>query len=81
MAADPVIAYAEWRMSWASVRASYGQWSNAPRTDAHIAYAAYTAALDREDAAARAYPRLSKRATGIVPGAVAVVGRQLSASV
>ena len=38
--ADPVIAYAEWRMSSAFVRTAYRQWSNGPRTDAHLAYAA-----------------------------------------
>ena len=69
VAADPVIAYAEWRMSSASVRAAYRQWLNAPRTDADLAYAAYTAALDREDSAARVYSLLSKPATGISPAA------------
>ena len=79
--ADPVIAYAEWRMSCASVWAAYRQWSNAPRTDAHVAYAAYTAALDREDAAARVYARLTKRAMGIDPAAWSWLERQLSGSV
>lgn len=69
VAADPVIAYAEWRMSCASVWAAYRQWSHAPGTDAHLAHAAYTAALDREDAAARVYSRLSKRATETNPAA------------
>ena len=80
MAADPVIAYAEWRMSSASVRAAYRQCTNAPKTDAHLAYAVYTAALDREDAAARVYSLLSKRATGISPAAW-WLGRQLPDSV
>ena len=69
VAADPVIAYAEWRMSCTWVWAAYRQWLNVPRTDADLAYAAYTAALDREDAAARVYSRVSKRATGIDPAA------------
>jgi hypothetical protein len=60
---DPVIAYAEWRMSCTSVWAAYWQWSNAPKPDASLAYAAYTAALDREDAAARVYSRVTKRRT------------------
>ena len=62
-AADPLIAYAEWRMSCTSVWAAYWQWSNAPKPDASLAYAAYTAALDREDAAARVYSRVTKRRT------------------
>jgi hypothetical protein len=64
LAADRVIAYADWRMSCASVWAAYRKWSNVRRTDSDVAHAAYTAALDREDAAARVYSRLSKRATG-----------------
>ena len=56
--ADPVIAYAEWRMSCTAVWAAYRYWANAPRDDADVAHAAYTAALDREDAAAHAYSRL-----------------------
>jgi hypothetical protein len=55
LAADPVVAYAEWRMSCTSVWEAYRQWSNAPNADEEFAHAAYLAALDREDAAARAY--------------------------
>jgi hypothetical protein len=79
-AADPVVAYAEWRMSCASVWDAYRQWSNAPKADAHLAFAAYTAALDREDAAAHVYSRLSKRASGIDAAAWRWLGRQLSDS-
>jgi hypothetical protein len=57
-AADPVIAYAEWRMSCTAVWTAYGQWSNASIADADLAHAAYIAALDREGAAARAYSEL-----------------------
>lgn len=60
-AADPVVAYAEWRMSCTSVWAAYRNWANAPEADADLAHAAYAAALDREDAAARVYSRLMKR--------------------
>ena len=42
-ATDPVIAYAEWRMSCTSVWAAYRQWSRAPSADAGLAHAAYTA--------------------------------------
>jgi hypothetical protein len=66
--ADPVIAYAEWRMSCTSVWAAYRHWSNAPKADADVAHAAYTAALDREDAAARAYSALTNRCRGRHPG-------------
>jgi hypothetical protein len=81
VAADPVIAYAEWRMSCAWVWTAYQQWSNAPRTDTHLAYAAYAAALDREDAAARVYSRLSKRAARIDPVVWRWLRRHLSEGV
>ena len=58
-ATDPVMAYAEWRMSCTAVWAAYRRWSNAPKGEAEVAHAAYTAALDREDAAARAYSQLA----------------------
>ena len=80
-AADPVIAYAEWRMSCTSVWAAYRQWSNAPEADAELAHAAYTAALDREDAAARVYSSLMKRDTGRDRAAWTWLRRQLQNSV
>jgi hypothetical protein len=53
-------------MSCTSVRAAYRQWSNAPKEDAALAHAAYNAALDREDAAARVYLRtIEQRPTEI----------------
>lgn len=57
--ADRVVAYGEWRMSCTSVWEAYRHWSNAPKADEELAHAAYTAALDREDAAATAYSRVS----------------------
>jgi hypothetical protein len=81
LAADPVIAYAEWRMSCALVWTAYRQWWNATRIDAHVAYGAYTAALDREEAAARVYSRLSKRAMAKDPAAWSWLRRELSDSV
>jgi hypothetical protein len=67
--ADPVIAYAEWRFSSTAVWAAYRHWSKAGKAEAALAYAAFMAALDREDAAARAYSRLMKLRTGRNPGA------------
>lgn len=81
VAADPVIAYAEWRMSCTSVWAAYQQWSKASKADADLAHAAYTAALDREDAAARVYSRLVKRGSGRDGAAWTWLGRRLPNSV
>jgi len=76
-AADPVIAYAEWRMSCTSVWEAYREWSKATRADANLAHAAYAAALDREDAAARVYSRLIKRGAERSRAAWTWLGRQL----
>ena len=77
MAADPVIAYAEWCMSCTSVWAAYRQWSNAPKAGTDVAHAAYTAALDREDVAARVYSRLIKGGARRDRAARTWLGRQL----
>lgn len=76
-AVDPVIAYAEWRMSCASVWNAYRQWSIAPKADANLAHAAYTAALDREDAAARTYAHLTKLGAASDRAAWTWLGRKL----
>jgi hypothetical protein len=62
--ADPMVAYAEWRFSCTAVWAAYEQWSSAGRAQEELAHSAYTAALDREDAAAHVYAQLvGRRAT------------------
>ena len=63
---DPAIAYAEWRTACMAVRAAYQDWTNAPKADGALAHAAYTAALDREDAAASAYARVVAPAKGVI---------------
>jgi hypothetical protein len=55
---DPVVAYTEWRTECRGVWTAYREWTNAHKADGALAYAAYAAALDREDAAASAYSRL-----------------------
>ena len=44
-------ALAEWREESAAVRAAYELWSHAASKDAGLAYAAYAAALEREERA------------------------------
>jgi hypothetical protein len=65
---DRALAYVEWRVACLAVWSAYGEWSDAPRRDSSLAYAAYGAALDREDAAAVAYARLVSSASGPVAG-------------
>jgi hypothetical protein len=55
---DAVLAYVDWREECIAVWNAYRRWASAPREEAALAHGAYAAALDREDAAAKAYVRL-----------------------
>lgn len=58
---DAVVAYVEWREESTEVWNAYGSWTSAPPEDARRAHAAYRAALDREEAAAKVYAGLIRR--------------------
>jgi hypothetical protein len=47
--------YCEWRSGCADVRAAYGRFLDASASDRAAAFAAYTAALDREQSACESY--------------------------
>jgi hypothetical protein len=47
--------YLDWREEAAAVADAYARWSGAPAGEEGRSFAAYTAALDREEAAARHY--------------------------
>ncbi|HWW90184.1 MAG TPA: hypothetical protein VNY35_05320 [Solirubrobacteraceae bacterium] len=47
--------YLDWLAESEAVNAAYGVWSRAPRTGAALPFAAYGAALDREERAATVY--------------------------
>jgi hypothetical protein len=49
------VAYASWRKECRAVRITYERWRNADRDVEQFAWAAYVAALDREERAAHAY--------------------------
>jgi hypothetical protein len=61
---DEVIeAYVAWRTECSFVCDAYRRWTRAPRVDATLAFAAYAAALDREEHASACYAgRLSRLA-------------------
>jgi hypothetical protein len=63
---DAVIAYVEWREECMEVWNAYGWWASAPPEDVRRAHAAYRAALDREEAAAKVYAGLMKRLGDLV---------------
>jgi hypothetical protein len=47
--------YCDWRTASWDVRAAYDRYLEAPGPDRAVAFAAYTAALDREESACEAY--------------------------
>ena len=47
--------YLAWRSECVVLEAAYRRWRQAPRSDAAFAYAAYMAALEREECAAGRY--------------------------
>jgi hypothetical protein len=73
-----LVAYIEWREESAGVWDAYRSWASAPADDAAGAYAAYEAALDREEAATNAYAELIERVDGL---ALAGVGYLLEPEV
>lgn len=61
-----VIAYADWRAACTAVRDAYGGWEHALASDAELAFRAYGAALDREQAAADVYAGLMSKVGHLV---------------
>ena len=49
--------YVEWREECAAVQDAYTNWASAPAGEVDLPYAAYGAALDREQSAAASYSR------------------------
>ena len=47
--------YVDWREESATLEEAYRRWSSAPAPDRALAFAAYTAALDREESASIVY--------------------------
>jgi hypothetical protein len=57
---DLMDAYLGWCEESAAVESAYRRWSIAPSADAADAFAAYVAALDREELASAEYARLDR---------------------
>jgi hypothetical protein len=53
--------YVEWREECAAVYDAYAYWTNAPMEETDLPFAAYSAALDREQSAATVYGRALER--------------------
>jgi hypothetical protein len=62
---DPLMeCYCDWREQCLEVRVAYEQFTAASPAERSVAFAAYEAALDREQAACEAYARL---VTSVMP--------------
>ena len=57
--------YVAWREESAAVETAYGRWLRADPVEGELAFAAYFAALDREERAADTYKRLISIANGV----------------
>lgn len=62
MSDERTVAYGDWRAQCASVRHAYERWSTASRGRTALAFAAYRAALDREEHASRCCAALAAAA-------------------
>jgi hypothetical protein len=59
--------YVEWREECAAVRVAYERWRDAPTDETADAFAAYNAALDREERAGNVYAALVRRTSPTAP--------------
>jgi hypothetical protein len=64
---EAVDAYVDWREECATVRDAYERWGRALAADAGSAFAAYRAAVDREERAADIYAELMGRLAAACP--------------
>ena len=59
-----VARYVGWRAESDAVRETYAHWRSKKADDLFLAFAAYRAALDREELAAQAYQECAQRVAG-----------------
>jgi hypothetical protein len=60
-------AYIDWREECAALEAAYRNWVSAEASDAELAFAAYRAALDREQRASVIYGELVSQGKKVLP--------------
>ena len=68
-----VDAYVDWREEGAAVWHAYERWTCAPPAEALFAFAAYEAALDREERAADVYAGLVMQVAAAAPLAIDLI--------
>src|SRR5690242_16471634 len=64
------VSYASWREAADGVAVAYRGWAAAPHGERWLAHAAYVAALEREEHAARGYRLLVEQVRGAAVGTV-----------
>jgi hypothetical protein len=69
---ETIDAYVDWREERASVWDAYERWTCALPKDAVFAFAAYQAALDREERAGDVYADLTTRMAAALPAPEAI---------
>jgi hypothetical protein len=67
---DQEASYATWREASDGVAEAYRSWAAAPRSERWLAHAAYLAAFEREEQAARDYQRRVERLRDDVRGSI-----------
>jgi hypothetical protein len=72
--------YLDWLAESEAVKAAYGVWSRAARTDGAVPFAAYGAALDREECAATVYRSVIDQVEQLFGGEERVAGARLGAA-
>jgi hypothetical protein len=72
--------YLDWLAESEAVNAAYGVWSKAARTDGALPFAAYGAALDREERAATVYRSVIDRIEQLFGGEDLLVGARPEAA-
>jgi hypothetical protein len=65
---EAIRAYVGWREECVAVWDTYRRWVSAEAGDAALAFAAYMAALDREERASGTYAQLSRRVGDVLLG-------------
>ena len=80
---EAILAYVGWREACIAVWDTYLRWASAEPSEAALTFAAYLAALDREERASGVYARMSQRVGDVLraprepaPGLAASGNRQ-----
>jgi hypothetical protein len=69
---EALAAYLEWRQECSAVSLAYSRWASAGASEASLSYAAYAAALEREERASELYAGVIAHVANILGVAPAI---------